>query len=284
MAETENANMSIWNQVEVTPPSATKTSNYQGRDMTSINAQYMVQRATEMWGPIGINWGYEIVEERVDETGPLIFNNEIVGTYQNHTLRLKLWYTVAEKRYTVEHFGHTPYVYRSRNGPMVDQDAPKKSLTDALKKCLSMLGFAADIFLGMYDDQDYVEGVKTMETIQKAEDRDAAIVEEITALKEIVTGAVADYKLVPSASALKLAHQSKAKALERKADALIASGNNVNKANYLKKLKEAHDVRLYELVPHKACGDCNEISIGKGGEPCEQCGSINTTPMQAKGN
>ena len=36
-----------------------------------------------------------------------------------------------------------------------DEEAPKKSITDAMTKCLSLLGFAAEIHLGLYDDNKY---------------------------------------------------------------------------------------------------------------------------------
>lgn len=39
---------------------------------------------------------------------------------------------------------------------MLDEDAPKKSVTDALVKCASYLGFAGDIFSGRWDDSKYV--------------------------------------------------------------------------------------------------------------------------------
>ncbi|WP_434771820.1 hypothetical protein [Pseudomonas entomophila] len=38
-----------------------------------------------------------------------------------------------------------------------DGEAPKKSLTDAIKKALSMLSFSADVFLGLFDDNAYVQ-------------------------------------------------------------------------------------------------------------------------------
>jgi hypothetical protein len=50
---------------------------------------------------------------------------------------------------------------RRRNGVLfTDEDAPKKSVTDALTKALSMIGFAGDIFSGRWDDNRYVEGLK----------------------------------------------------------------------------------------------------------------------------
>jgi hypothetical protein len=40
---------------------------------------------------------------------------------------------------------------------MLDEDAGKKSVTDGMVKCLSMLGFAGDIFSGRWDDSNYVQ-------------------------------------------------------------------------------------------------------------------------------
>lgn len=40
---------------------------------------------------------------------------------------------------------------------LIDEDAPKKSVTDALIKCASYLGFAGDIFSGRWDDSKYVQ-------------------------------------------------------------------------------------------------------------------------------
>ena len=41
-----------------------------------------------------------------------------------------------------------------------DADCMKKATTDGLTKCLSMMGFNADIFLGKFDDSKYVQQVK----------------------------------------------------------------------------------------------------------------------------
>jgi hypothetical protein len=42
----------------------------------------------------------------------------------------------------------------------LDDDAPKKAMTDALTKGLSHLGVSADVFLGLYDDNKYVQSLK----------------------------------------------------------------------------------------------------------------------------
>jgi len=50
---------------------------------------------------------------------------------------------------------------KTQNGMMLDEDAPKKSLTDAIIKASSQLGIAANIFLGRWDDQKYVQQVNS---------------------------------------------------------------------------------------------------------------------------
>ena len=84
-------------------------------------------------------------------------------------------------------YGHTPYILKTKNGPMCDMEAPKKSLTDALKKALSMLGFSYDVFSGQFDDSSYVQAIKIKESIEKAEDRDSKIQEAQEELKGYVS-------------------------------------------------------------------------------------------------
>lgn len=169
----ENNNLSLWEKVSTTDPAYTKAFN-QGFSGTSINSTYLIMQATEQWGMIGLGWGYDIAEERIDNGGP-VYNNdgEILGHIQTHTIKLCLWVKQGEEFSRVEHFGHTPYTYYSHKNSkwITDQEAPKKSLTDALKKCLSMHGFSADIYLGMFDDRSYVEEVKAQVEINKIDDK-----------------------------------------------------------------------------------------------------------------
>ena len=46
-----------------------------------------------------------------------------------------------------------------KNGGL-DDEAPKKAMTDALTKAFSHLGVSADVFLGMFDNSKYVEDMK----------------------------------------------------------------------------------------------------------------------------
>ena len=61
-----NSNMKIWHHAETTPPEMTKSFKRAGGfSGTSINQIYLAQKATEIFGPCGINWGYEIVDEKI---------------------------------------------------------------------------------------------------------------------------------------------------------------------------------------------------------------------------
>jgi hypothetical protein len=89
-----------------------------------------------------------------------------------HTIKLKLWYLDADGGIrTVSHYGHTDFVYKDSYGIKTDSEAPKKSLTDALKKCLSMLGFSADVFMGKFDDHLYLEEATNKAALEKADNK-----------------------------------------------------------------------------------------------------------------
>jgi hypothetical protein len=149
-----SGNMDLWHKVEKTPESQTKAITGKPYKGTSPKPYYLVQKATETFGPCGIGWGLEIVNERVE--------NGSEGD-KVHIAHIRVWYEWEGKRGVVEHVGQTMLAGKNRNGPFTDEDAPKKSVTDALVKALSMIGFAGDIFMGRYDDSKYVSDLKQEE-------------------------------------------------------------------------------------------------------------------------
>jgi hypothetical protein len=142
-------NLKLWQSVEKTDPKYTKAfTKGGGFSGTAINAIYLIRKATELWGPMGGTWGPEIVDEKYVPGGE--------GTII-HVLRINLRHPYG----SVPSFGQTTFVGQNKNGVFTDEEAPKKSLTDATTKALSMLGFSADVFLGLYDDNKYVNDRKT---------------------------------------------------------------------------------------------------------------------------
>jgi len=145
-------NLALWELVEKTDPNHTKKITGKSYSGTSPKPHYLVHKATETFGPIGIGWGYSIVDERIEEGA---------AGERMHIARVKVWYEWGGKRGEVEHIGGTSFSGTRANGkPYTDEDAPKKSVTDALVKALSMIGFAGDIFMGRYDDSKYVNEVR----------------------------------------------------------------------------------------------------------------------------
>ena len=172
-------NMSIWEKVQTTDTRFTKDAKVGGQQITSLNGTAMVMKATELFGPVGIGWGWKIIEERFDD-GHEIYAGEgdkrtCIGREIGHTVKICLWFMQDGHRGEIEQYGCTRYQYKTNYGMTTDGEAPKKSLTDAIKKALSMLGFSADVFLGMFDDVNYVQQLQAEQAIEQAEDRQAEI-------------------------------------------------------------------------------------------------------------
>lgn len=201
------ANMALWDAVQKTDPSATKAATVSGQKITSISGQHMIMKATEVFGPVGIGWGWRVVEERFDQGGEVRKDTgEVIGREVGHTVRICLWFERDGKRGEVEQYGCTPFTYKSKWGITTDTEAPKKSLTDAIKKALAMLGFSADIFLGMFDDADYVRQRESEEQIEKAEDKEAEIERQRAERLEWLRKSILDMEAAPTMHALKAMH------------------------------------------------------------------------------
>lgn len=169
--------LELWHQVDKTPTTAIKAASVDGQDITTLDAMYVIEQATKLFGPMGIGWGYRIEDERYDIGAPVLgTKGELIAHEQTHTIRLALWYRWHGERGEVTQFGHTRAVYRTGTGKWkTDGEAPKKSVTDAIKKCLSLLGFAADVYYGRFDNKDYTEVQQAATRIAVAEDQDAEI-------------------------------------------------------------------------------------------------------------
>ncbi len=166
----------LWQQVEKTPTTAVKPANVNGQNITAIDTMHMVKLATKVFGPAGIGWGYSIDEDRFDQGAPVLLKEHVIGYEQTHTCRLTLWYDWQGKRGEVTQYGHTRAVYMTNKGRFItDGEAPKKSATDAMKKCLSQLGFAADIYTGLFDDVGYRQIREAETRLEAAEDFDAEL-------------------------------------------------------------------------------------------------------------
>jgi hypothetical protein len=198
--------MQIWEKVSTTDTRYTKAAEVGGQKITSLNGTAMIMKATEVFGPVGIGFGWSVMEERFDEGSEMTSGEGdkrlVLGRELNHTIKIRFWFELDGKRGEIEQYGCTRYLYKSKYGTTTDGEAPKKSLTDAIKKSLSMLGFSADVFLGMFDDAGYVEQLKDEERLEDAADKDAEIMRQkqeridwLASAVETIGKAVTTYEL-----------------------------------------------------------------------------------------
>lgn len=162
-------NLALWKSVERTDPDQTKPITGKPYKGTSPKPYYLVHEATKTFGPCGIGWGFEIVSERVE---PGAEGDKV------HIAHIRVWYMLDGKKGIVEHVGQTMFSGKNKNGPFTDEDAPKKSVTDALVKALSMIGFAGDIFMGRYDDSKYINEIR-QEIREEAKDAEEPTMSEM---------------------------------------------------------------------------------------------------------
>ena len=141
MAKMKN-NLELWDTVETTDPQYTKKVNQRG-GFTAIAAQSQVKRATEVFGIMGHGWGVE------DEKFTTVEGTTMVLYTAN------LWYKFDTRTGAIPIHSSIKYGANGR----YDDDFSKKVATDALTKGLSKLGFNADVFMGLFDDNKYVADV-----------------------------------------------------------------------------------------------------------------------------
>jgi hypothetical protein len=143
-------NTALWDRVCKTDPKHVKPITGKQYSGNSPKPYYIVRRLTEEFGPVGTGWGFDIVSERFER---------LSETDVLHVAKVEFWYGADRKSF--QQMGQTKAAYMTSKGTLlVDEDAPKKSVTDALVKCASYLGFAGDIFMGQWDDSKYVEGLR----------------------------------------------------------------------------------------------------------------------------
>lgn len=138
-------NLRLWD--ELAPVNAEFIQQYKtSTTLTCVHPQWRLRRMTEVFGPVGEGWGYEIVERWAE--------------FDCAFVRLKVWYihelcmnalTPSPPRWTGEQIGGTT---ATRN----PDDSYKSAVTDALGKCVSQIGLAATVYMGQAASE-FVEGM-----------------------------------------------------------------------------------------------------------------------------
>lgn len=234
-----SSNLELWNKVHTPDPAFTKKYTGQGGFTgTSVNAVYTIKQLTNQFGTVGNGWGYNIIKEGF-ETGHTVYNDgEIVGNEIVHTIELEFWYMAGDKKCSFHQFGHTPYISYSNKYKTfaTDKEYAKKSLTDAISKAASFLGFNADIFMGMFDDLDYLNQVAD-DFGEK--DADSQVIKEVEARQEYEKLYKDNLALIQTATNMN--------ELEKVFVSITRKSKKRNDAKGLRELTAAKDKRKAEL-------------------------------------
>jgi len=183
-----DANMKIWSSVCKTDSEFTKKVNQRG-GYTAIDATYQAMKATELFGSYGLGWGLKSIN----------YDFSLVETTKMAICHAVFFYIIDGKESSFP----ISNAINIMQGTKPDEDFCKKLETNTISKSLSRLGFSADVFLGLFDDSEYIAALKVEEAISKAEDRDAEIAARRLETTEYVTRNIEAIKSALTASEVK---------------------------------------------------------------------------------
>lgn len=136
------------------------------KGMTDINPMWRIKRLTEMFGPCGMGWWYEITEKHVisdDATKQRAAFVDILLFYKDPES--------GEVSRGIPGTGGSSFVAQERSGLYLSDECFKMALTDAISVAAKALGIGADVYFDKdrtkYTGQDEAPEAK-METVEDA--------------------------------------------------------------------------------------------------------------------
>ncbi len=176
------SNTTIWNALYTSDPAHVKKitgKTYQG---DSPKPHWMIKRLTEQFGPVGRGFGWEVISSEYINSIP-----RPDGIEKRHECRILFWWSDDSGRHKVESFGGTKALYKAKGDEgywVDDEDAAKKSLTDAITKAASWLGLAGDIFMGQWNDSKYQTELREVAKAKKPATENGAVARDDVAGQE----------------------------------------------------------------------------------------------------
>lgn len=235
-----NDNLKLWRRVEKTDVTKTKTKtqiNKDGgkRNITTINPMYQNKIATREFGIQGIGWGVypeseKFFETKLDET--ILLNYDAI-----------LFFNFEGEQGEIGIHSSVRLAYRTSGGYIkIDDEARKKVVTDAKTKGLSELGINSDVFMGQFDDDDYI-ATRTAETqIEQSENKEEFLKEKLSEIYKKADDAIKLFQKLPSVATLESQKNSFLSRIKRD---LTAYNFDPNKFDA--KILSAYEKRKLEL-------------------------------------
>lgn len=145
-------NTKLWDNLGRTDPSHTKAfTRGGGFKGTAIKPMWSYRRMTEEFGPCGLGWG---VGEPAFQVVPAPEGEVLVFCTAS------IWYRQDEAECRVYGVGGDKAVGKNKYGLNSDDEAFKKAFTDAVTNALKLIGVGADVHMGMFDDNKYVNTMR----------------------------------------------------------------------------------------------------------------------------
>lgn len=154
--KTEFLKTEIWELLSEVPAQAKKTFRRKGGFTgTDVSPQWRMKRLTEVFGPMGIGWGYEI-EDRWESANCCF-------------VQLSGWY-----RWQCDHQHKIGSTIGGTEMDRTPDESYKMAVTDAFGKCFAQIGLAASIYLGedftgsKYANQSTIDRLNSLIEIKDA--------------------------------------------------------------------------------------------------------------------
>lgn len=153
----KNDNLCYWRQVEEVPKEAQKEiKGGRLKGFTDINPMWRLKVLTELFGPCGLGWKYEIVEKKLVPGA----NNE-VAAFVDINLYVKFNGIDGPWSDPIPGTGGSMLVSEEKSGLRTSDECFKMALTDAISVSCKALGVAAKIYWN--DESKYSKFISRFE-------------------------------------------------------------------------------------------------------------------------
>ena len=165
------SNLELWQNVEQTDLEFVKKVNQRG-GYTAISPQYQLKKATEQFGSYGKGFG--LCESEFNMS---IYEFDGVVIHE-----AVFFYVVNGERVTFPIKNAIQAAKTTQKGKFVDVDFAKKVETNTVSKALSKIGFNADVYMGMFEDDQYLFELNNSQAVEKAANKDEELAKQANAL------------------------------------------------------------------------------------------------------
>lgn len=181
-------NLHIYNKVRSVPNEAKKPiKGGRLRGMTDINPMWRLKTLTEVFGPCGVGWKYEITGKWTEDGA-----NGAIAAFVDINLYIKHGEAWSD---AIPGTGGSMLVAKETSGLYTNDECYKMALTDAIGVACKALGMAADVYWEK-DRTKYDIPTEVSQEKNKPQGKDTITKAEARKLFEISKGDVAAVKII----------------------------------------------------------------------------------------